>query len=595
MELYWKLLCLWLFTRQWVLAQDPRPNTVRFELTLTWEEWAPAGIPREMILSNGQLPAPTLELRQGDNVEFLVNNQLPFSTTVHFHGIKQAGTPWSDGVPGLSQRPIEPGCQYLYKWKADQYGSYMYHAHRRGQIDDGLYGAIYIHPDESVKKPFPLITSDPVELAAIELAESATTPLVLSDWRKLTSEELWASEEADGYDSYCVNALLLNGKGSISCLSQEVLEDVLPPATKGLMGDNHMSDIGCFPPLEPVQGNYSHNPNAVPPSVFSGCTPSQGSQEVLAVHSATRYVSYDLINAAGTLVLAFSIDEHPMYVYAVDGRYVEPTLVDAIHLINGARYSVMVPLDKPAGDYTVRLAAYGLSQIINGTGVLSYSDPIQRPRKPSTPSITITGYNTTADTVFLDESTIVPFPVEVPSPDVVNTYILKLDHYGASYRWTLGNSSFPLSLEDDFPVLFDVSSAPQGLSVQTLNGTWVDIIFHVSKPLQPPHPIHKHSNKYFVIGQGQGEWNYSSVTDALQYIPESFNLEKPQLRDTFATPVAATGPSWLAIRYQVVNPGPFLLHCHVQIHLSGGMALALIDGVDAWPEVPDEYLYGSGF
>lgn len=86
MELYWKLLCLWLFTRQWVLAQDPRPNTVRFELTLTWEEWAPAGIPREMILSNGQLPAPTLELRQGDNVEFLVNNQLPFSTTVHFHG-----------------------------------------------------------------------------------------------------------------------------------------------------------------------------------------------------------------------------------------------------------------------------------------------------------------------------------------------------------------------------------------------------------------------------------------------------------------------------------------------------------------------------
>lgn len=131
----------------------------------------------------------------------------------------------------------------------------MYHAHRRGQIDNGLYGAIYIHPDESVRKPFPLITSDPVELAAIELAESATTPLVLSDWRKLTSEELWASEEADGYDSYCVNALLLNGKGSISCLSQEVLEDVLPPTAKALIGDNHMSDIGCVLCLTAMKEN----------------------------------------------------------------------------------------------------------------------------------------------------------------------------------------------------------------------------------------------------------------------------------------------------------------------------------------------------
>ena len=61
-------------------------NTVRFNLTLTWEEWAPAGIPRKMILGNGQLPSPLLELRQGDDVEFLVINNLPTNTTVHFHG-----------------------------------------------------------------------------------------------------------------------------------------------------------------------------------------------------------------------------------------------------------------------------------------------------------------------------------------------------------------------------------------------------------------------------------------------------------------------------------------------------------------------------
>ena len=31
------------------------------------------------------------------------------------------------------------------------------------------------------------------------------------------------------------------------------------------------------------------------------------------------------------------------------------------------------------------------------------------------------------------------------------------------------------------------------------------------------------------------------------------------------------------------------MHCHFEIHLGGGMAVAILDGVDAWPEVPPEY------
>lgn len=62
-------------------------NTARFELTLTWEDWAPAGASRKMILTNGQLPGPAMELCQGDDVEVMVVNNLPWGTTVHFHGV----------------------------------------------------------------------------------------------------------------------------------------------------------------------------------------------------------------------------------------------------------------------------------------------------------------------------------------------------------------------------------------------------------------------------------------------------------------------------------------------------------------------------
>ncbi|KAK1146947.1 hypothetical protein N8T08_002274 [Aspergillus melleus] len=583
------LLSLVSWTHAWDHQAKATGNTVRFNLTLTWEDHAPAGASRKMILTNGQFPGPLLEVDQGDDVEVTVENQLPQATTVHFHGIPQINTPWSDGTPGLSQQLIPPGGRFLYKWRATDYGSYWYHAHARGQLEDGLYGPIYIRPDRSVERPFERITTDRKTLRAMHKAERKTKPIILSDWRQLTSEELWAAEKASGLDAMCANALLINGKGSISCLGRENLRSLLSDARKEVLGDN-ITDIGCIPPVNVgAQGDYQHDLSALPPSVFSGCTPSHGSTEKIFVEPDAKYVSYDLISAAGISSVIFSIDEHPIYIYAVDGRYVEPVLADAIAVPNGARYSVLIELDKPAGNYTVRLANHGLNQIIHTTAIMSYDTILTTQEGSSTPSIHVGGDVISENYTLADETAWVPFQVEIPSQEVAQTHVLEIDHYGQSYRWTMGNSSYPLSLEEASPLLLEPTSAEHDLSIQTRNGTWVDLVFHVVSTLQPPHPIHKHSNKFFVIGHGDGEWNYTSVAEAAEAIPDSFNFENPQIRDTFITPGASTGPSWLAIRYQVINPGAFLLHCHIQVHYSGGMAMNILDGVDKWPEVPEEY------
>jgi FtsP/CotA-like multicopper oxidase with cupredoxin domain len=57
---------------------------------------------------------------------------------------RQKGTPWADGVSGLSQWAIKPGRAYRYKWKATERGTYWYHSHDKDRIMDGLYGAIQI-------------------------------------------------------------------------------------------------------------------------------------------------------------------------------------------------------------------------------------------------------------------------------------------------------------------------------------------------------------------------------------------------------------------------------------------------------------------
>jgi hypothetical protein len=51
------------------LASSALAGTVFFPVTLTWERGAPDGFEREMIFVNGQMPGPTLNLEQGDDVE----------------------------------------------------------------------------------------------------------------------------------------------------------------------------------------------------------------------------------------------------------------------------------------------------------------------------------------------------------------------------------------------------------------------------------------------------------------------------------------------------------------------------------------------
>lgn len=329
--------------------------------------------------------------------------------------------------------------------------------------------------------------------------------------------------------------------------------------------------------------------------MFEGCTPTQGNQEIITVNAATQqYVSLDLTSAAGHLELVFSVDEHDMWVYAIDGRYINPIRVNALTIPNSNRYSVMVPLTNPRGDYNVRLVSGATQQIINTTAILRYAGSNQLNR-PSNPWIMINGSAANPNTVFLDEQAVVPFPPLPPiqAPDA--TYFLTIGRFNASYLWTLGNSSFGLELEESQPLLFNQSAIPDNLIIRTQNNTWIDLVMQVNSGGQPAHPIHKHSNKHFLLGSGNGTFSYSSVAEAVQSIPESFNLVNPQYRDTSSTPLAATGPTWMAIRYHVMNPGAFLMHCHIQGHQSGGMALAFLDGVDRWPTIPPAYRFDSGF
>ena len=466
-----------------------------------------------------------------------------------------------------------------------------------------------IKPSPSVEKPFAKIDAD---IHALKHAESKSRPLLLGDWRHTTSDRTWELQVASGLESaICMDSLLVNGKGAVSCWSREDIDRFTNPGIAPLLEQNglEMTNKGCLPPemfeaLLPAGATVDID--ALPAEVFYVCTPTQGSREVIKVSSHDKWLALDIISTAGIDTFSFSIDEHPMYVYAVDGHYIEPLKVDVLTVANGDRYSVFIKLDKTAKNYGVRVASVALAQLIDTTAVLSYDGGYSGGHSPysnnsdplaisSIRSINQAGVPTSPNVTVFNQAQMVSFPPQFPqpAPEVDQTFIMTLQTIGNSYSWALNNTLFNHAIDDSNPPLLyqdpSTSNPGENITIRTRNNTWVDLIFTVPTLNQPPHPIHKHSNKGFVIGAGEGSFNWTSVAEAAAVIPQNFNLATPAYRDGFVTPPSATGPTWLAVRYHVVNPGAFMLHCHIQSHLNGGMAMVILDGVDEWPEVPNHY------
>jgi manganese oxidase len=111
---------------------------------------------------NGSAPGPTVQVTQGDRVRFIVDNHLPESTAMHWHGLEIPHN--MDGGPGISQKPIPPGGRFVYEFTLNQAGTYFYHSHMAMQEMLGMLGAFIIHPKQdwnpAVDKDFVLLLQE---------------------------------------------------------------------------------------------------------------------------------------------------------------------------------------------------------------------------------------------------------------------------------------------------------------------------------------------------------------------------------------------------------------------------------------------------
>ena len=163
----------------------------------------------QRITVNGKFIAPLLEFEEGDEAVIHVHNQLKNQdTSLHWHGLLLPGL--MDGVPGFNGfQGIKPKGDFEYRFKVRQNGTYWYHAHSKGQEQDGLYGALVIYPKgkqplasyEKTQRDYVVMLSDFHETASNQILANLKKSAEYYQNQRETVSDVWQQIKQQGLNA----------------------------------------------------------------------------------------------------------------------------------------------------------------------------------------------------------------------------------------------------------------------------------------------------------------------------------------------------------------------------------------------------------
>ncbi|KAF8402562.1 hypothetical protein HHK36_010648 [Tetracentron sinense] len=503
-----------------------------------------------IITVNGQYPGPTLEVRNGDTLEVSVVNKAQYNVTIHWHGIRQLRTGWADGPEFVTQCPIRPGGSYTYRFTIQgQEGTLWWHAHS-SWLRATVYGALIIYPKLGSSYPF--------------TKPKRETPILLGEWWDANPIDVVRQATRTGAAPNVSDAYTINGQpGDLyQCSTQDTV-------------------------IVPVDS---------------------GETNLLRV-----------INSALNQELFFTVANHKMLVVAADASYTKPFTTSVLMLGPGQTTDVLITTDQPPARYYMAALAYASAQgapfdNTTTTAILEYkSAPCPAKKGVSTTPVfpSLPAFNDTATATAFTTSLRSPSKVAVPTDIDENLFFtvgLGLFNCppgsrprncqgpnGTRFTASMNNVSFVLPsnfsllqahqqgipgvFTTDFPafppVQFDYTGnvsrglwqpVPGTKLYKLKYGSRVQIVIQGTSIFTAEnHPIHLHGYDFYIIAEGFG--NFDSRTDT-----SKFNLVDPPMRNTVGVPVNG----WAVIRFVADNPGVWLMHCHLDVHITWGLAMAFL-------------------
>ena len=294
-------LCVLFASESWAAIKEYHLNINQEMVNITGKS-----VPR--ITVNGKFIAPLLEFEEGDEAVIYVHNQLKNQdTSLHWHGLLLPGL--MDGVPGFNGfQGIKPKGDFEYRFKVRQNGTYWYHAHSKGQEQDGLYGALVIYPKG--KQP----------LASYEKTQRDYV-VMLSDFHETASNQILANlkKSAEYYQ---------NQRETVSDVWQQIKQQGLNATWQDRSMWNQMRMLKTD--LSDVTG-YTF--------LVNGKTPQQN---WTGSFSTGEKIRLRFINASAMSFFDVRIPNLKMTVVSADGQALQPVAVDEFRIGAAETYDVIV-------------------------------------------------------------------------------------------------------------------------------------------------------------------------------------------------------------------------------------------------------------
>ncbi len=275
-----------------------------FDLAVACGRSAIDGRVGDSIVVNGQLPAPLLRWREGDEITLRVKNNLPVDTSIHWHGVL---LPYQmDGVPGVSFAGIRPGETFTYRFPLRQAGTYWYHSHSGLQEQLGHYGPIIIEPREP----------DPVSF-------DREYVIVLSDWTFEDPHRIFRKLKASG-DVYNQQQRTL----------RDLLDDARQQGLSEAMAERRM------------WGRMRMNPTDIADvtgSTYTYLLNGHGPVDHwTGLFNPGERVRLRFINASAMSIFNVRIPGLPMTIVQADGLNVKPVETDEFQIGTAETYDAIV-------------------------------------------------------------------------------------------------------------------------------------------------------------------------------------------------------------------------------------------------------------
>lgn len=493
-----------------------------YDFKIVKKNIAPDGVSRPGIVVNGVFPNPTILANWGDWIQVTVHNDMDEGTSLHWHGLLQKETPWFDGVPSVHQCPIPPGSSFVYRFRADLYGTSWWHSHYSAQTAGGLFGAMIIFgPHDNAHY------------------DRDIGPVMLNDWFH---------------------------RDYFSLVEQVMLPSsamTFPPTSQNILINGRM--------------NYPCS------STNATCTPNAGISKFRFISGLTYRLR--LINTGAEALLKFSIDNHQMTVIANDFVPVKPYNIDVVTLGVGQRTDIIVKATgKPGDSAWIRAAATstvaGGCALVDGSRLEGMAAIFYQSADTSVTPTT----NTSVDPARLNVCANDPLTSTVPyfslTPDPKPSTNKQIDitfhSNGTHTLWYMNNSTFKAHYAD--PILLEASvgnldfpSDDNILDVGSSHGS-IRVVVYNHDTFAGAHPMHLHGHNMWILAEGYGTWNGTVV-----------HPQNPQRRDNHLIAKAKdfSTPAYMVIQFDQDNPGVWPFHCHVYSHLSGGFFLNMLEDLDA--------------